>query len=163
MKKLLLLCVTVLLFSSCDFIFKERDKNVDNQVKTDKQIVLGNDIDDSGCVISAGYRWSEVRKECIRAFEEGYRLNAIDELKEDDATFSAFIIFDENGTTAELFLPNVQKAVLLKKDSKTGHYTSGKWSLQATKGYVLKSGNETIYAGADIEENQITGNDKQEF
>ena len=28
--------------------------------------LVGNDKDDHGCIASAGYTWSEVRKDCIR-------------------------------------------------------------------------------------------------
>lgn len=37
----------------------------------DSLVQVGNDRDEHGCIASAGYVWSEVRKDCIRPFEEG--------------------------------------------------------------------------------------------
>jgi hypothetical protein len=100
MKKLLLLPALLLLFTSCDFMLKEREDD-EVEAKADKNVVLGHDKDDKGCVTSAGYKWSVLRKECIRVFEEGYRLNSADSLKAEDIAASAFVVFDKNEEQAE--------------------------------------------------------------
>lgn len=161
MKKLFLLAATVSLFSSCDFMMKER-KADDIEVKAEKRVVLGNDKDDKGCVISAGYRWSLIRKECLRVFEEGYRLNTIAELKKEDAAKSAFVIFEDDGNRAELFLPDTQKSIMLERESKKLPYKNGTYTLRLDKNYTLTKNGEAVYAGADIEENQIIGSDQPE-
>jgi len=158
MKKLLLLSAVGLFMSSCDLILKDR-KDDEVEVSTDKKVVLGTDKDDKGCVTSAGYRWSQLEKDCIRAFEEGYRLNSIDALKEESTAQSAFVIFEEASDRAELFLPGATTSILLKKEGKD--YRNGSWHLQADKGYSLKKSGQVLYAGAAIEEQQITGDDKQ--
>lgn len=161
MKKILLLLAVSSLFTSCDFIFKDRSKEV-TEVAPEKKIVLGNDKDANGCVTSAGYKWSVLRKECIRVLEEGYRLNAIDDLHDEDTSYSAFVIFEKDGDRAELYLPEEPKGILLEKKSKNGAYKNKVWSLQSGNGYTLKKNDSIIYAGAAVEENQVTGDDSGE-
>lgn len=77
--------------------------------------LIGGQKDKHGCLIAAGYTWSQLRKDCIRVFTEGIRLNNV---KDENATTSAFIVFDPNNKdeNAELFLPNSKKgSILLKK------------------------------------------------
>ena len=59
MKKLFLIIATALTVVSCH---------------TGKQAgkpMPGADRDRHGCIASAGYTWSKVRKDCVRTFEEG--------------------------------------------------------------------------------------------
>lgn len=161
MKKLFLFAATLFLFASCEYILKDRDDD-EVEIKTQKRIVLGTDKDAKGCVISAGYRWSVLRNECIRVFEEGFRLNKIEELKGDTVAKSAFVIFEENGNRAELFLPDGTPAVILTRDTKDGPYKNKSWMLETAKNYTLKQNGVPQYAGALIEENKITGDDRQE-
>ena len=57
---------------------------------------LGSDRDAHGCIGSAGYVWSEVRKDCIRLFEQGIRTL-------DTAGNSAYIVFSPDSSQVELF------------------------------------------------------------
>jgi hypothetical protein len=157
MKKLLLLPALLLLFTSCDFMLKEREDD-EAEVSADKKVVLGHDKDDKGCVTSAGYKWSVLRKECIRVFEEGYRLNSADSLKAEDIAASAFIVFDKNEEQAELYLPNNEKSVVLNKEA-SGMYKSGSWALNTKSNYQLSNGNAVVYAAAVIQENKVIGDD----
>ena len=50
--------------------------------------LVGNDKDDHGCIASAGYTWSEVRKDCIRLWEQGVRMESVA-----DKANTAFIVF----------------------------------------------------------------------
>ena len=160
MKKLMLLPALLMLCMSCEFMLKDRDTS-NAEVKPEEKIVLGNDKDAKGCVTSAGYKWSLLRKECIRVFEEGYRLNAIDSLKAENSAASAFVVFDKEEKDAELYLPATEKSILLKKQSE-GIYKAGIWTLQTSKGYSLKRQGRMVYAGAAIQENKIIGDDQQE-
>jgi hypothetical protein len=62
----------------------------------------GSDRDSHGCIPSAGYTWSNVRKDCIQVFNEGVRLN---NAQDTAATSSAFVVFSKDSTAAEIFLP----------------------------------------------------------
>ena len=162
MKKLFLLLTFVTAFTSCDFILKDRSKDKKTEVKPEEKVVLGMDKDDKGCVTSAGYKWSEIRKECVRVSEEGYRLNQIQELEEEDASASAFVLFEKDGDRAELYLPDAPKAIMLKQSVKNGAYKNKEYSLQSKTGYTLKKNGTVIYAGAAVQENQVTGDDSAE-
>jgi len=162
MKKLVLLSVITLFLASCDQILKDRKQN-EVDVDTEKNIVLGTVKDAHGCVTSAGYKWSQLRKECIRPLEEGYRLNTIEELKGEETATSAFVIFEQDGgDRAELFLPNTDESTLLKRENKNSPYKDANWTLEQQKNYSLKKNGQLVYAGAEILEGQITGDDRKE-
>jgi hypothetical protein len=154
--------LALFLTASCDMILKDKEDSR-NEIKPSDKVVVGNDKDPNGCVTSAGYRWSQLRKDCIRAFEEGYRLNLIDDLEEDGADQSAFALFDEGGEKAELFLPGQTGSVMLTKEGGSRNlYTNGKWEMQQGKGYTLKHNGRLMYVGAPTIEKMVTGSDKEE-
>ena len=162
MKKLVLLLVLSALSLSCDYMLKEREDN-EVEVKTDKKVVLGTVKDEHGCVSTAGYKWSQLSKECIRPFEEGYRLNPIEKLEGDSTAKSAFVVFEEEGgNKAELFLPDTPESILLEKEKNDAPYTNGQWTLRLENGYMLKKSGQLLFAGAAVEEGQITGDDRVE-
>ncbi|TRW24265.1 hypothetical protein FMM05_10545 [Flavobacterium zepuense] len=161
MKRQVLLIAAACCLFSCDYIMKSQEQK-DSEAKTAKKVVIGNDKDEMGCVKSAGYRWSYITKECIRPIEEGYRLNSIAQLEGESSLQSVFVLFEEDGDRAELFFPNQGKSLLLKKDSKNGPYKDAHWQLQSNKGYKLIKDGQLLYAGAAVQEGQITGDDKEE-
>lgn len=63
-----------------------------------EEAAIGGAQDDHGCLIAAGYTWSEVRKDCIRLWEEGIRLEDVN-----DSLQSAFIVFSPDSSQVELF------------------------------------------------------------
>jgi hypothetical protein len=113
--------------------------------------IVGNDADAHGCKASAGYSYSEIRKDCIRIFETGLKLSAAN--KNVDSTMAAFIVFisDKNATGAtdslELFIPNQQPVIILKETAsksnawKNENYTvnaeTAGFNIQNNKGEVL--------------------------
>lgn len=161
MKKLVLLSALAALSLSCDFMFKDRKDN-ETEVKADKNVVLGTVKDEHGCVSTAGYKWSQLTRECIRPFEIGYRLNSIEKLAGDSAVQSAFVVFEEGGDKAELYLPDDTGSIILKKEKSDGPYTNGQWMLHLGNGYTLKKSGQLLFAGAAVEEGQVTGDDKVE-
>lgn len=77
---------------------------------------IGGEKDEHGCLIAAGESWSQLKEDCIQIFNEGKRLNPIETNEvESDPVFSAFVVFNEDESKAELFLPNEEKSVLLEK------------------------------------------------
>ena len=66
--------------------------------KPDTVHVVGSDKDKHGCIASAGYTWSEVQKDCIRLWEKGVRMNAVD-----DAEKMLFLVLSPDSTQVELF------------------------------------------------------------
>lgn len=161
MRKLILLPAICLFMFSCEGILKDR-KDDDVKVNPNNKVVLGTDKDANGCVASAGYRWSKLKNECIRVFEEGYRLNSIEELKGESMVKSAFVLFEEDGDRAELFLPDGSESVMLTREKEGMPYKTKHWSLELQKKYSLKKDGNLLFAGAEILEGQITGDDKAE-
>ena len=156
-----------MLFASCDLILKPRDNEGEVDV-TDKKVVLGTDKDEKGCVTSAGYMWSEIRKNCIRVFEEGYRLAPYEkeadssEADQEQTMLNAYVIFSDDNSKAELFLPTSSKSIVLEREAEGKPYVKGEWMLEAWKGYVLKKGTEIQFVSAVAHEKKFVGSDKVE-
>lgn len=157
MKKIFLLVAIIFFTYSCKDLSGSSDMSIQ---KDSLGTVVGNDKDDKGCVTSAGYTWSELKKSCIRPFEVGIRLNPAKEVKQGDAVFSAFAVLEENGDRAELFIPNEKLPLMLVRESEGKPYVKDDWKLQTIKGYALMKGDSIVYAGALINEEVVTGSDK---
>lgn len=112
-----------------------------------KAVDVGGQKDEHGCLVAAGYTWSQLKQECVRIFETGIRLNPQDTSL--DQTTSAFIIFNDDQTTVELFLPFEKGSLLLERTGTEGKYQwkNGDYALSVWKGYVLKDGSKTLYQG----------------
>ena len=59
--------------------------------------IVGGDKDKYGCKGSAGYQWSELRKECIRSFELPLQLY------NQDKTYGAGVLFTSDSNKVEVF------------------------------------------------------------
>ena len=112
--------ILIILFSGCGRN-TERGKN-DIQKKNTEQIV-GNSKDEHGCLTSAGYTWSEVRKDCIRCFEVGIPL-----LSKTDSSSVAYIVFSNDSSQVELFFPDKsQNKILDRRKLPNGGYA---WNIE---------------------------------
>ena len=65
-KNILALLLRFLLISARQFRKRRRRKT--RTVDSTKDVVVGADKDENGCLASAGYTWSKVNKECVRVF-----------------------------------------------------------------------------------------------
>ncbi|QAA80334.1 hypothetical protein EI546_00650 [Aequorivita sp. H23M31] len=101
----------ILLFISCGSVKDTKDAETSEFV--------GNDKDKHGCISSAGYTWSELNQNCIRVFAEGHPLKPVD--KNDKKV--AFIVFNEDKSKLELFLPD-SKATTILSQLENGNYGS---------------------------------------
>jgi hypothetical protein len=63
----------------------------------------GSDRDKHGCIGSAGYQWSEIKKKCIRIFEAGTSFDAYG--KNLDSAFAAYVIVSKDLKKVEVFTP----------------------------------------------------------
>ncbi|MFP5438040.1 MAG: hypothetical protein ACLGH8_09655 [Bacteroidia bacterium] len=162
MKKPVILIIAVFSLFSCDYILKKQEKTAKEPASSDAITVTDADKDKNGCVPSAGYHWSVMRKDCIRPVEEGFRLNSIEKIEDESDIKSAFVIFSEDKEQAELFLPDSVDSILLEK--KDGNiYDGGGWTLHSDKGYSLKKGSSLLYVGAEaVQQGQVTGDENEE-
>lgn len=86
---------------------------------------------------SAGYVWSEVKKDCIRPFEAGLKIS---ETQKDNATYATYIVFAADSVQAELYTPESEGSILLeradnqwKNDTISVSCKNGQWSISKQK------------------------------
>jgi hypothetical protein len=82
----------------------------DKQQPSEAKIV-GADRDSQGCIGSAGYTWSALKRECIRPFEAGLEFKAYG--SQVDTTQAAYLVLSPNRDSAEVFFALTDKPVLL--------------------------------------------------
>ncbi len=160
--------ITVSLFilttiMSCNWISQDDSEksNKENELNA-KDVVVGGDKDDDGCLASAGYTWSKLNKECVRVFT-GIQLLPVEKSEnQEDAVFATYLLFDESGDNAELFLPNQDDSVIVKRDSKGKPWRNGDWELIQNKGFQLKKAGKLVYEGDGEIGNKVTGSDDSE-
>ena len=147
MKKIATLLMILLIVSSC----KLTDQNDDTDEKakvatTAKDSTVVNDKDENGCLASAGYVWSKVNKECVKGFS-GIQLNPTDKPDNEDETLSAYVLFNEDASKAEIFLPKDTASIVLSRQTEGKPWVLKDWQLVPLKGYVLKKGAIAMFAG----------------
>lgn len=85
---------------------------------TRKAPIVGGDQDDHGCKTSAGYTWSVIKKECIRAFELKPKM-----IDPNNSAFAGYVLFSPDNKQVELFAMEFNPTIVL--DAKdTDVYTS---------------------------------------
>lgn len=104
--------------------------------------------DEHGSLLSFGYVWSSIKNSSVKLSETATRLNPIEVKNKEKG--SAYIIFSNDKSKAELFLPTSTNSFLLTRKGTEGNYiwTNDEFELLVWKGYVLKKNKVTIYGGA---------------
>lgn len=115
-------------------------KEAETSERKEKEVVVGSDKDEHGCIASAGYTWSEVQKDCIHLWEKGVRMNAVD-----DAGKTLFLVFSPDSTQVELFFSEegVSNEILDRRGLPAGGYA---WNVEDddTKNVRLEDGEWTV-------------------
>ena len=115
-------------------------KEAETSERKEIEAVVGSDKDEHGCIASAGYTWSEVQKDCIRLWEKGVRMNAVD-----DAGKTLFLVFSPDSTQVELFFSEegVSNEILDRRGLPAGGYA---WNVEDddTKNVRLEDGEWTV-------------------
>lgn len=75
---------------------------------------VGADKDAHGCIASAGYTYSQLKKECIRTFEQKIQLKEI----ATKGNYNAAVLFNKDQSKAEIFLKEEKTSVILNNTSK---------------------------------------------
>lgn len=164
MKKIsLLLLVSVFAFSCklTDQNENENDPENGNTPLAVKDSSVVNDKDEHGCLATAGYIWSKMNKECVKGYT-GIPLNPIDKPENEDEALSAFVLFSEDLSQAEVFFPNDVNSIVLKRASEGKSWVFEDWQLIPWKGYVLKKGADNKFAGDGQPGKKITGTDTEQ-
>ncbi len=147
MKKITTLLMIVLIVSSCRLIDQDDDSEENPKVAaTVKDSTMVNDKDENGCLASAGYVWSKVNKECVKGFS-GIQLNPANKPANENETQSAYLLFNEDASKAEIFLPKDTTSIVLSRAAEGKPWILNDWQLVPWKGYVLKKGTVTMFSG----------------
>jgi len=125
MKNSLVILLSIFTLTAC---MNQKRENLDTET-TITENPVGGEKDAHGCLPSAGETWSRLKEDCIRIFDIGQRLNPV-QTEADEAVISAFILFDEDKTQAELFVPKTENSILLKTSDKEV-YENGEYKFDA--------------------------------
>ncbi|MBL1409963.1 hypothetical protein [Sphingobacterium faecale] len=116
-----LLLLYVIFASSC-----QSSKVSSSNAGADSLAAVGADKDKHGCLLSAGYTWSQLRGECIRPFEQGIALHTLNTSSAYQT--SAYLLVDSSKNEAEVFIPEEQNSIMLNQRNTTT-YTNGRFTL----------------------------------
>lgn len=162
MKKNILLLIITLSIYSCKLTDQNNEDETEKSTNvTPKDSTVVNDKDENGCLASAGYVWSKVNKECVKGYT-GIQLNPIDKPNNDDETLSAYVLFNEDTSLAEVFLPNSTTSLVLIKTGNGKSWVLQDWQLIAGKGYLLKKAKQDMFAGDGEIGKKITETDTEQ-
>ena len=100
----------------------------------------GADKDAHGCIASAGYIYSQLKKECIRTFEQKIQLKEI----ATKGNYTAAVLFNKDQSKVEIFLKEEKTSVILNRSSK-GIWKNAAYSLTQDKGFVLSKNKKAVY------------------
>ncbi|MCQ9638169.1 hypothetical protein MP478_02120 [Chryseobacterium sp. WG14] len=106
--------------------------------------IKGGDRDAHGCIGSAGYTYSQIKKDCIRTFEEKIKLKEVSS----DGGYIAAVIFSKDKKKAEVFVKDVEAgSIILTRAGKAKAWKKDGYVLVPFKksGYQLKKNNVVIY------------------
>ncbi|MBX2934571.1 MAG: hypothetical protein KF825_10010 [Ferruginibacter sp.] len=141
MRKVVLLSIGIFALTACNNQKSNSSEKTEEQSVTE-QSTVGGDKDEHGCLTAAGETWSQLKQSCIQIFNVGQRLNPI-ETKDGEAVISAFVLFNDDKSEAELFLPNTQSNTILKTTDKQ-NYESGEYKFDVNES-TLYINNEKKY------------------
>lgn len=106
--------------------------------------VLGGDKDAHGCIGSAGYTYSQIKKDCVRTFEQKIRLKEV----ASKGDYISAVIFSKDMKKAEVFVKDAEGgSIVLTRAGKAKAWKKDGYALVPYKksGYQLKKDNVVIY------------------
>ena len=154
MKNLLIVIAITSVFISCK-LNDATDEEVKAPVKD--STIVGADKDDDGCLASAGYTWSKLNKECVKAFT-GIQLNPASDAATEDETLCAYVLFNEEGDQAEIFLPD-DKSFIVTKGNSDKIWVFKDYQLISQNGYQLKKAGQVVFSGDGEIGSKVSGSD----
>lgn len=105
---------------------------------------VGGNKDAHGCYTSAGYTWSQLRRECVQVWTIGEKLMPVNNQLSYVAT--ATVLVNDAGSIAEVFAPEESKSFLLKKVKNNTFKNKVYLLVKTDKGWTLSKGGKAIYA-----------------
>lgn len=109
--------------------------------------IKGGDRDSHGCIGSAGYTYSQIKKDCVRTFEQKIKLTEV--APKESYTSIAAVIFSKDMKKAEVFVKDAgaESLILTRAGGKAKAWKKDGYVLVPYKksGYQLKKNNIVIY------------------
>ena len=137
MKKVFITVISMLALAACNNNAQQQDTAAaDSTAQAQEAPTIGGDRDEHGCIPSAGQSWSQLRQECVQVFEVGTRLNPV-EKKEGEAVISTFVLFNDDRSKAEIFLPNSDVESIILDKAADGTYKADR--------YVFNDAEQALY------------------
>lgn len=158
MKKFFSLLLTGVILTSCDYILKQKDKEV-IEVKKSPELGITIAKDKNGCFEEAGYKWSVIRDSCIRVVDEGYRLNPSNDLENLEPANSAYVLLDDDKLKAEVFLQDSINSIFFIRKNEAEDFIEKSYKLTLKSGYVLALNDSVIYRAAETAIRPVVGSD----
>ena len=146
MKKISITAISMLILAACNNAAQQQGAAATDSIEqTQEAPITGGDRDEHGCIPSAGQSWSELRQECIQVFNVGTRLDPVEQ-KEGEAVISAFVIFNDDRSKAEIFLPGSDspKSVILTKAEDDGTYKADRYAFNDAEQALYIDGKKTF-------------------
>jgi hypothetical protein len=100
----------------------------------------GADKDVQDCIASAGYTYSQLKKECIRTFEQKIQLKEF----VTKGNYTAAVLFNKDQSKAEIFLKEEKTSIILDRFTK-GIWKNTAYTLTQDKGFVLSKNKKAVY------------------
>lgn len=132
---LLLMSLALLAMTSCGSASNNARENIS---AVPEPALMSANAQKHGCLPSAGESWSELRQTCMQVFNEAKRLNPV-KVEKGEAVFSAFIVFNDDMSKAEIFLPSDEPNVILTRNNK-GIYQHRNYSYDPNTGTLTIDG-----------------------
>jgi hypothetical protein len=159
MKKFFLFVLVLQGLFSC----KDTDVAVaqdDSDSKEVENIIVGANKDSEGCLTTAGYTWSKLKKDCVRLFDSGVRLYPKTDPNTQDALLITYLILSDDGMEAEVFIPNQDQSLVLIREKEATPWVFNEWELTAFEGFTLRKNSEILFSGDGEIGPKFTGSDK---
>lgn len=143
MRKVVLLSIGIFALTACNNQKNSSSENKAEQSVTE-QSTFGGDKDEHGCLTAAGETWSQLKQSCILIFNVGQRLNPIETI-DGEAVISAFVLFSDDKSEVELFLPNTKSNTILKTANKET-YENGEYKYSTKDSSLYVNGTKAYSA-----------------
>lgn len=114
------------------------------QTNTKKKQMPGSDRDAHGCIPSAGYTWSAIKKECIQTFNQDLKLEELNPKR--SYTSEVAVIFSNDKKKAEVYMPERKGGLILNYNAKTKTWSNGNVVLSHKDRYEIRQGKTVTFA-----------------
>lgn len=143
MKRTVIILMGIFALMACNNSKSGKSENDTSSIETEEITAIGGEKDEHGCLTAAGESWSELKQACIRVFDVAQRLNPV-EIVQGEAVLSAFVLYNDDKSAVELFLPTLGNNHILEASS-NGIYESGEYKFDSRDASLYINGIKTYH------------------